>query len=59
MLTYVHFLCSVQFSRSVESDSLRPHELQYDRPPCPSPTPISSLIKINSLFAFTHLHCMY
>ena len=32
-------LCSVQFSRSVMSDSLRPHELQHDRPPCPSQTP--------------------
>ena len=30
---------SVQFSHSVESDSLRPHELQHARPPCPSPTP--------------------
>ena len=30
---------SVQFSRSVMSDSLRSHELQHDRPPCPSPTP--------------------
>ena len=30
---------SVQFSRSVASDSLRPHELQHTRPPCPSPTP--------------------
>ena len=30
---------SVQFSRSVLSDSLRPHELQHARPPCPSPTP--------------------
>ena len=29
---------SIQFSRSVISDSLRPHELQYTRPPCPSPT---------------------
>ena len=29
----------VQFSRSVGSDSLRPHESQYTRPPCPSPTP--------------------
>ena len=33
------FLSSVQFSRSVVSDSLRPHELQHTRPPCPSPTP--------------------
>ena len=31
---------SVQFSRSVMSDSLRPHESQHTRPPpCPSPTP--------------------
>ena len=30
---------SVQFSRSVMSDSLRPHESQHSRPPCPSPTP--------------------
>ena len=30
---------SVQFSRSFVSDSLRPHELQHARPPCPSPTP--------------------
>ena len=28
-----------QFSRSVMSDSLRPHELQHARPSCPSPTP--------------------
>ena len=27
------------FSHSVMSDSLRPHELQDTRPPCPSPTP--------------------
>ena len=32
-------IASVQFSRSVVSDSLRPHELQHARPPCPSPTP--------------------
>ena len=30
---------SVQFSCSVESNSLRPHESQHPRPPCPSPTP--------------------
>ena len=30
---------SVQFSHSVMSDSLRLHELQHARPPCPSPTP--------------------
>ena len=30
---------SVQFSRLVMSDSLRPHGWQHARPPCPSPTP--------------------
>ena len=30
---------SVQFSCSVVSDYLRPHESQHTRPPCPSPTP--------------------
>ena len=34
-----HQFSSVQFSCSVVSDSLRPHESQHDRPPCPSPTP--------------------
>ena len=32
-------ISSVQFSRSVMSNSLRPHESQHARPPCPSPTP--------------------
>ena len=31
------FISSVQFSHSVVSDSLQPHETQYARPPCPSP----------------------
>ena len=30
---------SLQFSWSVVSDSLQPHESQHARPPCPSPTP--------------------
>ena len=30
---------SVQFSHSVVSDSVRPHEPQHTRPPCPSSTP--------------------
>ena len=33
------YINSVQFSRSVVSDSLRPRESQHTRPPCPSPTP--------------------
>ena len=36
--TLIH-LCCFQFSRSVVSNSLRPHGQQHARPPCPSPTP--------------------
>ena len=36
-MNHVNF--SVQFSRSVVSDSLQPHEPQRTRPPCPSATP--------------------
>ena len=43
LITAMHVLyilfSSVQFSHSVVSNSLRPHELQHPRPPCPSPTP--------------------
>ena len=38
---YIHthiYLSSVQFSRSLMSDSLQPHEPQHARPPCSSPT---------------------
>ena len=38
MQVKVKLLSSVQFSRSVVSNSLRPHESQHARPPCPSPT---------------------
>ena len=36
---YHSLFSSVQFSRSVMSDSLQPHELQHARPPRPAPTP--------------------
>ena len=35
----IYLFSSVQFSRSVMSDSLWPHESQHARPPCPSPAP--------------------
>ena len=39
-ITNISFSQSVsQFSHSVMSNSLRPHEPQHARPPCPSPTP--------------------
>ena len=43
-ISTIHWKChilhfsSVQFSHSVVSDSLRPHESQHARPPCPSPS---------------------
>ena len=48
---------SVQFSRSVVSDSLRPHGLQHARPPCPSPSPRvhSSSCPFELVMPFNHL----
>ena len=39
VISFKYLFSSVQFSCSVMSDSLRPHELQHARPPCPSPSP--------------------
>ena len=39
VFTLFPMFSSVQFSHSVVSHSLRPHELKHARPPCPSPTP--------------------
>ena len=39
IFTHLFLLVTVQFSCSVVSNSLWPHGLQHDRPPCPSPTP--------------------
>ena len=36
---FIKIIISVQFSHSVVSNSLRPHELQHARPPCSSPAP--------------------
>ena len=44
----------VQFSHSVVSDSLRPHESQYTRPPCPSRTPEFTQ-SIESMMPSSHL----
>ena len=48
---------SVQFSRSVVSDSLQPHEPQHARSPCPSPTPgvHSNPMSIESVMQSNHL----
>ena len=45
-----------QFSCSVMSDSLRPHESQHARPPCPLPTPrVHSVMPIESVIPSSHL----
>ena len=48
---------SVPFSCSVVSDSLRPHESQHTRPPCPLPTPevYSNSVSIESVMPSNHL----
>ena len=47
---------TVQFSRSVVSDSLQPHESQHARPPCPSPTlgVDSKLMSVESVMPSNH-----
>ena len=54
---YVMTISSVQFSHSVLSDSLRPHEPQHARLPCPSPTPGSppKPMSIESMMPSNHL----
>ena len=48
--TYISIcISSIQFSCSVVSNSLWPHELQHARPPCPSPTPKLNLLKLTSI----------
>ena len=50
------WLASVQFSRSVVSDSLRPHGLQHARLPCPTPIPIAySIMSMASVMPSNHL----
>ena len=52
-----YLFSSVQFSRSVMSDSWRPHEPQHTRPPCPSPNSQSlpKLMSIESVMPSNHL----
>ena len=50
--------CSVQSSRSVVSDSLRPRESQHTRPPCPSPTVLHSINPEGHLKAYLVKSCI-
>ena len=54
-LAVLHTESSVQFTHSVVSDSLWPHELQHTRPPCPSPTPRVHSYSHPSMVPFSHL----
>ena len=47
----------IQFSLSVVSNSLQPHQSQHSRPPCPSPTPgvHSNSTSIESVMPSSHL----
>ena len=57
------FISLVQFSRSVVSDSLRPHEPQHTRPPCLSPTsgvyPNSCITVITPLYYCDTIPLLY
>ena len=55
---YIHVkFSSVQFSRSVVSDSLQPHESQHARPPCPPPPPgVHSDSRPSSRWVNTYAH---
>ena len=57
LLIFFGSFSSGQFSRSVLSDSLQPHELQHARPPCPAPTPgvNSDSTSIESMMPSSHL----
>ena len=56
MLLLFSLFSSIQFSHSVVTNSLRPHELQHARPPCPSPTPgVHSDSSIESAMPSSHL----
>ena len=53
-------ISSVQFSRSVVSHSLRPHESQHARPPCPSPSPgVHSDSHPSSLWCHPAIYAVY
>ena len=55
-----HSLISDLMSRSVMSDSLRPHESQHTRPPCPSPTPgVHSDSCPSSQWCWVIFYCIY
>ena len=52
----MHAIRSVEFSRSVMSNSLRPHGLQHARPPCPLLTPsLLKFMSIESVMPSNHL----
>ena len=53
--TKVHLVTSLHFSRSVMSDSLRPHESQHTRPPCTNSQSSLRLMSIESVMPSNHL----
>ena len=52
----IYTFSSVQFSHSVVSNSLRPHDLQHARPPCPSHSQSSlKFMSIKTVMPSSHL----
>ena len=54
-LCFSQFCSSVQFSRSVMSDSLQPHESQHARPPITNSQSLPKLMFIESVMPSSHL----
>ena len=58
LCSYLYFQSVSQFRHSVVSDSLRPHESQHSRPPCPSPTlGVTQIHVIELVMPSNHLIC--
>ena len=63
-ICFLTLISSVQFSRSVVSNSLRPHGSQHARPPCPSPSmllcvsTVCSFLLLSSIPLYEFLVCL-
>ena len=59
-ITVLIYLSAYQFSRSIVSNSLRPHEQQHARPPCPSPNscPLNQWYHLTISFSIVPFSCL-
>ena len=59
-ITVLIYLSAYQFSHSIVSNSLRPHEPQHARPPCPSPNscPLNQWYYLTISFSIVPFSCL-